>query len=184
MGETIPYKGPVVLRDLKKLKSEEVDMCAGYFSASACLYILPVKANLMPRKVLFVDPCVLCGDEAETVEHILRNCSFVEQRLHNMLVAIWRNFVMPSLRYLLPLPKFSVKWTAPMDGLNKINFDGAYFKTLNAVGIGIVVRNHRGEVTAALSEKLPFTVEVDCMEALPAAKAIQFAKDLGIFNVH
>ncbi|GFZ06786.1 hypothetical protein Acr_18g0009560 [Actinidia rufa] len=71
-----------------------------------------------------------------------------------------------------------------MDGLNKINFDGAYFKTLNAVGIGIVVRNHRGEVTAALSEKLPFTVEVDCMEALSAAKAIQFAKDLGIFNVH
>ena len=44
----------------------------------------------------------------------------------------------------------------PLDpSLIKTNFDGAMFEDINAVGIGIVVWNDRGEVLAALAERIP-----------------------------
>lgn len=77
-----------------------------------------------------------------------------------------------------------VGWCAPANGWLKINFDGALFKELKAVGVGVVIRNHLGEVMAALSERLPFWVDSDCAEAYAATKAVELARDLGLTDIH
>ncbi|KAL4600249.1 hypothetical protein ACB092_11G185000 [Castanea dentata] len=45
----------------------------------------------------------------------------------------------------------SVRWLPPSENCRKANFDAAMFKSLGYAGIRVVVRNHRGEVMAALS---------------------------------
>lgn len=45
----------------------------------------------------------------------------------------------------------SVRWLPPPENCNKTNFNAAMFKSLGYAGIKVVVRNHRGEVMAALS---------------------------------
>lgn len=77
-----------------------------------------------------------------------------------------------------------VGWCAPANGWLKINFDGALFKELKAVGVGVVIRNHLGEVMAALSERLPFWVDSNCAEAYAATKAVELARDLGFTDIH
>ena len=47
------------------------------------------------------------------------------------------------------------RWIPPTEGEFKTNFDGAIFEENNIAGIGIIVRNSRGEVMVALSEKIP-----------------------------
>lgn len=46
-----------------------------------------------------------------------------------------------------------VKWKLPSQHGFKTNFDGAMFHDLGEVGLGVVIRNHEGEVMAALSKK-------------------------------
>ncbi|CAL5401578.1 unnamed protein product [Camellia sinensis] len=76
-----------------------------------------------------------------------------------------------------------VRWCAPAEGWFKINFDGAWFKELQTVGVGVVIRNSMGEVMGAMSEQLPFWVDADCAEAFAAAKAIELAKYLGFSDI-
>ena len=49
------------------------------------------------------------------------------------------------------LPIIHHQWRTPKQGYFKINFDAAVFKPLNLAGIGVVIRDWRGEATAALS---------------------------------
>ena len=49
----------------------------------------------------------------------------------------------------------SVTWTKPPENCYKLNFDAATFKDINALGVGVVIRNVRGEVMAALVAKGP-----------------------------
>ena len=56
----------------------------------------------------------------------------------------------------------------------KTNFDGVVFEDLDAVGIGVVVRNSCGEVMAALSEIIPKPASVAALETLTARRDVQF----------
>lgn len=53
-------------------------------------------------------------------------------------------------------------WTPPPPNSVKVNFDGTVFGDSNEAGVGVVVRNDRGVVRAALLEKIlmPSSVEV------------------------
>lgn len=51
---------------------------------------------------------------------------------------------------------------------------GAVFEDSEEAGIGVVVRNARGEVLTALSEKMSYPGSVDLMEVLAARRAAQF----------
>ena len=62
----------------------------------------------------------------------------------------------------------------------KTNYDEAVFEGLEEAGIGVIVRNDRGEVLAALSEKIPYLGSVSLVEVLAARRAIQFFMELGI----
>ena len=62
----------------------------------------------------------------------------------------------------------------------KTNYDEAVFEGSEEAGIGVIVRNDRGEVLAALSEKIPYLGSVVLVEVLAARRAIQFFMELGI----
>ena len=88
-----------------------------------------------------------------------------------------------QLKLLKPVPKSSkasIRWRPLVGELYKTNFDGAVFRESGEAGIGVVVRDAKGEVIAALAEKITFPRTVEMLEALAARKAVKFAMELGI----
>ena len=53
-----------------------------------------------------------------------------------------------------PAPPRIGRWTPPSEGWYKVNVDRAVFKGLGSCGIGIVIRNKRGEIMGAMSKRL------------------------------
>lgn len=49
------------------------------FAWKACLDILPVKANLIKKRIPLTDCCEVCCEGVETVRHCLFQCEFVER---------------------------------------------------------------------------------------------------------
>ena len=64
--------------------------------------------------------------------------------------------------------------------LYKTNFDGAMFNELSEAGIGVVIRNCKREIMAALSEKIQKPQSVVALEMLAARRAVLFACECGI----
>ena len=67
--------------------------------------------------------------------------------------------------------------------MSKVNFDGAIFDDLRAVGIGVVVRNEHGEVVTALAEQIPTPDSIFTLETLAARRVVLFARDIGLHHV-
>ena len=76
-----------------------------------------------------------------------------------------------------------VRWQASSGNSVKVNFDGAIFKEEQESGIGVVIRNNKGQVLAALSKKVTIPATVEILEMLAARKAATFARDLGFSQV-
>ena len=53
------------------------------------------------------------------------------------------------------------------------------FREDNRAGLGVVVGDHQGQVLASLFENVPLAPSSDDVEALAAARAINFATELG-----
>uniref|UniRef100_A0A2N9FFZ2 Reverse transcriptase domain-containing protein n=1 Tax=Fagus sylvatica TaxID=28930 RepID=A0A2N9FFZ2_FAGSY len=77
----------------------------------------------------------------------------------------------------------STTWKPPEEGRYKVNYDGAVFSERNEAGVGVIIRNYRGEVMGSLSHRIPYPHSVEAVEASAASCAIQFAKDLGFMLV-
>ena len=71
------------------------------------------------------------------------------------------------------------RWSPLLEGDIKVNFDGAQFRDMGKAGLGVVIRDSRGQALASLSEQasLPFSPEI--VKAMAAARAIYFAQGLG-----
>ena len=76
-----------------------------------------------------------------------------------------------------------VKWLPPSVDCLKINFDGAIFKAEELSGIGVAIRESHGLVIALLSEKLPRAYSAEEVEVLAAARALVFAREIGVDNI-
>lgn len=74
------------------------------------------------------------------------------------------------------------KWTTPNRNGYKTNFDGAMFHDSREAGLGVVIRNHEGEVMAALSEKIPLPPSVTQLELLATRRAALFVQEVGLSN--
>ena len=57
------------------------------------------------------------------------------------------------------------------------------FEELNCASLGVVYRDHSGQVIAALSQKIGLPRMVEMAEALAVRKAMEFARDLSLFDV-
>ncbi|XP_050255047.1 uncharacterized protein LOC126700926 [Quercus robur] len=77
-------------------------------------------------------------------------------------------------------PKENTKWQPPMEGIYKTNYDGAVFIESGEAGIGVIVRDARGEVITTLAEKILYPGSVEVLEALAARRATKFAVELGL----
>ena len=77
-------------------------------------------------------------------------------------------------------PRGHIRWCPPTGELYKTNYDGTVFFESGEAGIGVVVRNVKGEVVAALAEKIPHPGLVEVLEALAARRAAKFIVELGI----
>ena len=65
----------------------------------------------------------------------------------------------------------------------KANFDGAIFQSSNEAGIGVVIRDHRGEIIGSLSLRIPLPPTIAEVEALVCRRAVLFAKELCLHEV-
>ena len=64
----------------------------------------------------------------------------------------------------------------------KTNFDDALFVESDQAGIGVVVRNNRGQVMVALAKNIPKPTSSKILEVLAARRAIQFVLELGFVH--
>ena len=81
------------------------------------------------------------------------------------------------------LPVIQHQWRPPEHDYFKVNFDAAVFKSLNLVGIGVVIRDWRGDVVAALSMPTALASTVVDLEALACRHAMLFAAEKDLQNV-
>ena len=70
-------------------------------------------------------------------------------------------------------------WEPSVGLIYKVNVDAAVFADINASGIGVVVRNERGEVMASLAAKGPPVQDSEEAEVMACRKALEFAVDAG-----
>ena len=76
------------------------------------------------------------------------------------------------------------KWTPPIPGDYEVNFDGAMFNESDEAGVGIVVRDSRGLVVAAMVGKIIKPHSVECLELPAARRTMIFAKEIGLQKSH
>ena len=85
-----------------------------------------------------------------------------------------------------PIPSICRSQTSrlpPEPSVYKANGDGAVFKNLSSARMGVLIRDYKGQVVAALSQRCfaplgPLEVEAKAMKA-----AVIFARDVGIKNI-
>nr|XP_023874909.1 uncharacterized protein LOC111987422 [Quercus suber] len=72
------------------------------------------------------------------------------------------------------------RWVPPIEGMYKINYDGAYFVDEEKAGIDVVVRNDLGQVMGSLAKKIDMSSTVEVLEAMAARRAMLFMEELGL----
>lgn len=76
-----------------------------------------------------------------------------------------------------------IHWSPPPYSWCKANFDGAIFQELEAVGVGVVIRDHEGNGIRALSKRIALPSSIEDVEAIVGRKAISFTKQFGLQKV-
>jgi ribonuclease HI len=72
-------------------------------------------------------------------------------------------------------PKY---WSPPPEGWVMVNVDATIFQKANRMGLGIVVRDHRGEVLAARRQGIDMITNPEFAEAIAIIQAIVFTSEL------
>lgn len=73
----------------------------------------------------------------------------------------------------------STCWCPPALTHFKLNFDAAIFSNQAASGVGVIIRNDRGEVMASLSAKGPPATSSEEAEIMACRRAMEFAIECG-----
>nr|XP_023920414.1 uncharacterized protein LOC112031943 [Quercus suber] len=79
-------------------------------------------------------------------------------------------------------PRGRIQWCPPQGETYKTNYNGAVFTETGKAGIGMVVRNAKGEVMADLAKKISHPGSVELLEALAARRDVKFTVELGFMD--
>uniref|UniRef100_A0A2N9GXY8 Reverse transcriptase domain-containing protein n=1 Tax=Fagus sylvatica TaxID=28930 RepID=A0A2N9GXY8_FAGSY len=194
-----------------KLWSIQVPQNIKLFMWKTCSNILPICTKLFDRKIISNFSCPVCGEEAETINHMFIDCPValeVWKIFFTLAWFIWRhrnevwsgshpggiNQIAPkaskyALEYLEAVsdpPLFQVahesKWSPPSSPqFFKVNVASVIFKDKREVGIGAVVRNSLGEVLAATSEKVKCEGDMLWTSAISMLKTLKLLLSTGFF---
>ena len=82
-----------------------------------------------------------------------------------------------------PHPQVIQRRRPPDLNIYKINFDAAVFRASNLVGVGVIVRDNRGDPIGVVTMPVPFRQSVAKLEALACQRAVQFALEIGLTQV-
>ena len=83
----------------------------------------------------------------------------------------------------VPTVVVSHQWQPPEFPYYKANFDATVFKESSSAGIGVIIRDNRGEAIGALSMPTPLSNSFAVLEALACRRALFFAKEIGLRQV-
>ena len=83
----------------------------------------------------------------------------------------------------MAIPRPRVRWSPPPTDYYKANFDAVFSKESGSATIGVVYRDHTGQVIAALCQNLGQVQSVEMAKALVARRAVIFARELSLFNI-
>ena len=95
-----------------------------------------------------------------------------------MAVKLIEEYRLSNHRITVPNVATNTNWDPPQSPWYKVNVDGVVFSSLQVASVRVIVRDHVGQVVAAMSKKLwvplvPLEVEAKAME-----EAIDFAWDI------
>ena len=71
-------------------------------------------------------------------------------------------------------------WKPPPLPILKVNFDGAIFREQNSLGVGIVLRDDKGQVVAFMDEKITLPYIVTAVELIATKRTLKLALDFGL----
>lgn len=71
-----------------------------------------------------------------------------------------------------------VKWTAPLRGRVKINWDAATKKSHQTMGIGVAIRDYQGKIMACLYSSQPHLSHPIVAEYITLRRALTFCMEL------
>ncbi|KAJ1395623.1 Ribonuclease H-like superfamily [Sesbania bispinosa] len=108
------------------------------FMWRACQNALPVKANLVRRRISNDSVCPVCGNGDESVEHSLLLCNWVSPVCYGH-----RSF--PS----------AIHWKAPPSGIIKCNVDAAWRGISSPGAVSVVVRDASGVLLTGSTRMVP-----------------------------
>ncbi|KAJ1400517.1 Ribonuclease H-like superfamily [Sesbania bispinosa] len=171
---------------------------------------LPLRSNLIKRGVQCDPRCVWCEENAETEDHLFRDCAWtavawaqspLKLQVQTLPLGSFRDWIDAMIssgpvetvclfialchgfwpESLMPNQQ-EIKWHAPPLGWYKLNCDAA--KSTNGHwGIGIVARDSDGVVIAAATRSLDTFDDPTLAEAMGLRLAMQFAVDLCLEDV-
>jgi ribonuclease HI len=75
------------------------------------------------------------------------------------------------------------KWSKPPDGIFKVNWDAALAMDKSGIGVGVIIRDGNGLVTAALSRTVNVRMDPTTAEATAALHAVELCRDVGVQNL-
>lgn len=104
-------------------------------------------------------------------------------KIYKSALTLLAEFQQKKLRIVGPRQSSPNQWKPPSPNSVKVNFDGAMFSDSYEAGLGVVIRNERGEVRASLSEKIVMPSLVEVLEMLASKRAAIFTNELGFTNV-
>ena len=77
----------------------------------------------------------------------------------------------------------SQSWQPPEGLMYKLNFDALVFKDISASGVGVIIRNERGQVMAVLLSKGLAVMDSEEARGLACRQAMEFVIDAGFSNL-
>lgn len=74
------------------------------------------------------------------------------------------------------------RWVPPTPNQYKINFNGAVFFDVDAMGLGVIIHDACGQVIGSLAKRILILISEATVEALACRRALLFVKELRIFD--